>query len=110
MEQIQASGPSVEEALEVALTRLGASEQEVDVEVLQEPRSSFLGMGGQEAVVLVRLKRRPDQLTEDELDEQADAAADFIEDLLARIGIEATVEPNLEDVFVSATHREREAA
>lgn len=97
MEQIQASGPSVEEAVEVALTRLGVSEQEVEVEILQEPRSSFLGMGGQEAVVLVRLKRRPDQLSEDELDEQADIAADFLEELLGRMGIEATVEPNLED-------------
>ncbi len=97
MEQIQASGPSVEEAVEVALTRLGVSEQEVEVEILQEPRSSFLGMGGQEAVVLVRLKRRPDQLSEDELDEQADVAADFLEELLGRMGIEGTVEPNLED-------------
>lgn len=97
MDQIQASGPSVEEALEVALTRLGASEHDVEVEVVQEPRSSFLGMGGQEAVVLVRLKRRPDRLTEEELDDQADAAADFVEDLLGRMGIEASVEPNLED-------------
>lgn len=97
MEQIQASGPSVEQAVEVALTRLGVSEQEVDVEVLQEPRSSFLGMGGQEAVVLVRLRRRSDQLSEEELDDQADVAADFLEDLLGRMGIDASVEPNLED-------------
>lgn len=97
MEKIQASGPSVEQAVEVALSRLGVGEQEVEVEILQEPRSSFLGMGGQEAVVLVRLKRRADQLTEDELDEEADVAADFLEDLLARIGIDASVEPNLED-------------
>lgn len=97
MEQIQASGPSVEQAVEVALTRLGVREQEVDVEVLQEPRSSFLGMGGQEAVVLVRLRRRSDQLSEEELDDQADVAADFLEDLLGRMGIDASVEPNLED-------------
>lgn len=97
MEQIQASGPSVEQAVEVALTRLGVSEQEVEVEILQESRSSFLGIGGQEAVVLVRLKRRADQLTEDELDEEADVAADFVEDLLARMGIDASVEPNLEE-------------
>jgi spoIIIJ-associated protein len=97
VEQIQASGPSIEEAVEVALTRLGVSEQEVEVDVVQEARSGFLGMGGQEAVVLVRLKRRPDQLTEDELDDQADAAADFLEDLLGRMGLDASVEPNLED-------------
>lgn len=97
MDQIQASGPSVDQAVEVALARLGVSEQEVDVQILQEPRSSFLGMGGQEAVVLVRLRRKPDQLSEDELDDQADAAADFLEDLLGRMGIDASVEPNLED-------------
>lgn len=97
MEEIRASGPSVEEALEVALARLGASEQEVEVEILQEPRSGFLGLGGQEAIVLVRRKRGGAQPSEEELDEQADVAADFLEELLSRTGIDASVEPNLED-------------
>jgi spoIIIJ-associated protein len=97
VEQVQASGPSVEAAVEVALARLGVGESDVDVEIVQEPRGGFLGMGGQEAVVLVRLKRASGTLTEDELDDQADIAADFVEDLLARMGIEASVEPNLED-------------
>jgi spoIIIJ-associated protein len=97
VEQIQATGPSVEEAVEVALARLGVSEQEIEVEVVQEPRSGFLGMGGQEAVVLVRLKRRGEEFTEEQLDEQADVAADFIEDLLTRMGMEASVETTLED-------------
>lgn len=97
MQEIQATAPSVESAVEIALSRLGVTEQEVEVEVVQEPRSGFLGMGGQEAVVLVRLKRGSSQLSEDELDEQADVAADFLEELLARMAIEASVEPNLED-------------
>ena len=97
MQEIQATGPSVEEAVEVALVRLGVTEQDVEIEVVQEPRSGFLGMGGQEAVVLVRLRRGIDQLSEEELDEQADVAADFLEDLLGRMGIDGTVEPNLED-------------
>lgn len=97
MEEIRASGPSVEEALEVALARLGASEQEVEVEVIQEPRSGFLGLGGQEAIVLVRRKRGGDRPSEEELDEQAEVAADFLEELLSRMGIDASVEPNVED-------------
>ncbi len=97
MEEIQASGPSVEEALEVALARLGATEQEVEVEILQEPRAGFLGLGAQEAIVRVRRRRGLDQPTEGELDEQADAAADFLEELLSRMGIDASVEPNLEE-------------
>lgn len=97
MEEIQTTGPSVEEAVDLALKRLGASEQEVAVEVIQEPRSSFLGMGGQEAVVLVRRKRRATELSEEQIDEEADIAADFLEDLLSKMGMEASVELNLED-------------
>jgi len=97
VQEIQATAPSVESAVEIALSRLGVTEQEVEVEVVQEPRSGFLGMGGQEAVVLVRLKRGSGQPSEDELDEQADVAADFLDELLARMAIEASVEPNLED-------------
>lgn len=97
MEEIRASAPSVEEAVEVALARLGATEQEVEVEVIQEPRSGFLGLGGQEAIVLVRRKRDGDRPSEEELEEQADVAADFLEELLSRMGIDASVEPNLED-------------
>jgi spoIIIJ-associated protein len=97
VEEIRASAPSVEEALEVALARLGASEQEVEVEVLQEPRSGFLGLGGQEAIVLVRRKPGGERLSEEELEEQADVAAEFLEELLSRMGIDADVRPNLEE-------------
>jgi len=97
VEEIRASAPSVEEALEVALSRLGASEQEVEVEVLQEPRSGFLGLGGQEAIVLVRRKRTADLPSEEELEEQGDVATEFLEELLSRMGIDASVEPNLEE-------------
>lgn len=98
MEQVQTSAPTIEEAVEVALGQLGVSEQEVDVRVVQEPRGGFLGLGGQEAIVLVTLRRRAEAPTEDELDEQADVACDFLEAVLSRMGIsEFTVEPNLED-------------
>lgn len=97
MEEIQASGPSVEEALEVALARLGATEQEVEVEILQEARSGFLGLGGQEAIVRVRRRRDLDRPTDEELDEQAEVAAEFLEELMARMGIDASIEPALED-------------
>ena len=98
MEEIRRSAPSVEEALEAALGELGLSEQEADVEVVQEPRSGLFGVGAQEAVVVVRPRtRREDDLSEEDLDEQAEVAADFLEGMLERMGIQATVEPNLED-------------
>jgi spoIIIJ-associated protein len=91
--ETEARGPSVEDAVEAALAELGATEQEVRVEVLQEPKGGFLGVGGQEAVVRVRVTR--EELDMDALEEQADLAADFVEDLLAKMGIDATAEPNV---------------
>lgn len=96
MREIQATGPSVDEAVEVALTRLGLARGDVEVEVVRQPRSSIFGMGGQEAVVLVRARAEAGP-TEEDLEDQADVAADFLEDLLARMGIHGSVEPNLED-------------
>ena len=97
MEEIERSAPSVEEALEAALEELGATEQQVVVQIVQEPRGGFLGVGSQDAVVRVRLKNRPGDLTEDDLEDQAEIAADFLEGLLSRMGLTAGVELNFED-------------
>ena len=85
--------PSVEEAVEAALHELGVSEQEAQIDVLQEPRTGVLGIGSHEAVVRVRVTT-PDVDPED-LEEQADTAADFLEELMGHMGIDAVAEPNL---------------
>ena len=98
MEEIRTSAPSVEEAVEAALGELGLTEQEADVEVVQEPRSGLFGVGAQEAVVVVRPRvRREEDLSEEDLEEQAEVAAEFLEGMLERMGIQANVEPNMED-------------
>jgi len=97
VEEIERNAPSVEEALEAALEELGASEQQVIVQILQEPRGGFLGVGSQDAIVRVRLKNRSGDLTEDDLEEQGEIAADFLEGLLSRMGLTAGVELNFED-------------
>jgi spoIIIJ-associated protein len=49
-------------------------------------------------VVLVRPRvRREDDLSEEDLEEQSEVAADFLDGMLERMGIQASVEPNLED-------------
>jgi spoIIIJ-associated protein len=97
VEEIRRSAPSIEEAVEAALVELGVSEQEADVEVEQEPRQGVFGVGAQEAVVVVRARSRP-ELSEDheDLEDQAELAADFLEGLLERMGIAATVEPAMD--------------
>jgi spoIIIJ-associated protein len=97
VEEIERSAPSVEEALEAALEELGATEQQVIVQIVQEPRGGFLGVGSQDAVVRVRLKNRPGDLTEDDLEDQGEIAADFLDGLLTRMGLTAGVELNFED-------------
>jgi spoIIIJ-associated protein len=92
VEEIRRSAPSVEEAVEAALSELGVSEQEADIEVVQEPRQGLFGVGAQEAIVVARTRRPGETPTEEELDEQADVAAEFLEGLLERMGIAATVE------------------
>ncbi len=98
MREVERSAPSVEEAIELALEELGASEQEVSVQVVQDPRSGFLGIGGQEAIVRVRVTgAAPPAVADEDLEEQADIAAEFLEGVLGRLGIEADVEPAFRD-------------
>lgn len=53
MNQTEASGRTIEEATTAALGLIGAAREEVDVEVLQEPKPAILGFGGREARVRV---------------------------------------------------------
>lgn len=57
---IETSAPSVDEAIIIGLTRLAATRDEVDIEVLEEPSKGFLGIGTREA--RVRLTRRARQV------------------------------------------------
>lgn len=57
MNSVEASGRTIEEAVALAASQMGVSREEIDVEVLQEPRPALLGLGGREA--RVRVTRRP---------------------------------------------------
>lgn len=92
--ETEKQAPSVEEAIEAALEELGVTEQEAQIDIVQEPRSGLLGIGGQPAIVRVR-RRTPEASTED-LEDQADAVADFLEELLGLMGLDAVAEPTLE--------------
>ena len=92
--ETEKQAPSIEEAIEAALEELGVTEQEAQIDIVQEPRSGLLGIGGQPAIVRVRRKAR--EASTEDLEDQADAAADFLEELLGLMGIEAVAEPTLE--------------
>ena len=95
MREVERSAGSVEEAVEAALEELGVSEQEAQIEIVQEPEKGFLGMGGQAAVVRVRV---PDEgASEADLEDQAALAVEFLEGLLDRMGFDAEVDAHLVD-------------
>lgn len=63
MEWVEVKGPSIEVAVAAALEELKLSSQEdADIEVIQEPERGFLGVGRREAVVRVKSKpKQPEQ-------------------------------------------------
>jgi spoIIIJ-associated protein len=56
VESIEASGKSVEEAIQQALMRLGKRRNEVDISVLQEPSRGLVGLGSRDARVRVTVR------------------------------------------------------
>ena len=99
--EVERTAATVDEAVAAALEWLGAEADDVDIEVLREADAT-----GGEAVVRARLRRERDEVDEiadpspaptsglDELEEQADAIADFVDELLAKMDIDAIAEPN----------------
>lgn len=53
MDQAEASGKTVDDALKQALARLGARAEEVEITVLDEGKRGFFGRGGRDALVRV---------------------------------------------------------
>ena len=113
MESVDVTGKTVEEAIEKALAELGLERTQVEVEVVREGRSGILGIGGEEARVIVRPKgeaaavegvepveavekAEPEERVEREEGEEAgegdvDLAVEVLEKLLELMEVDATV-------------------
>lgn len=81
LKTIEAKGDSIDEAVQKALTELGADRDDVSVEVLQKPKSGFLGFGREPAIVRVSYETSP-----------ADTAREFLSGLLERFGTPARID------------------
>ena len=55
---IEKSAKTKEEAIELALSELGLTEDEVEIEVIEEGTKGFLGIGGKDAVVKVSYEEK----------------------------------------------------
>jgi spoIIIJ-associated protein len=83
-------GRTVDEAVARALSAMGATRDEVDVEVVQEPRPALLGLGGREAKVRLTRRASPGQF-----------ARKAAEEVLGLMGYDATA--SLDEVTDTAT-------
>jgi spoIIIJ-associated protein len=87
MESLETSAKTVEEAVALALEKLGASRDEVEVVVLKEGKPGFLGLGSEEATVRV-LRRQ----SEEERQAAVILAKEVLERLLSLMKVSASIE------------------
>jgi len=87
MESLETSAKTVEEAVELALEKLGASREEVEVVVLKEGKPGIFGFGGEDATVRV-LRRQTDEVRQ----EAAALARQMLEKLLSLMRVSASIE------------------
>ncbi len=85
---IEAKGETIDSAIEKALLTLGKERDDVSVEVLQQPKSGFLGFGKEPAMVRVQYEDSP-----------TERAKEFLDGLLYRFGTPAQMQAreNLQD-------------
>lgn len=107
MDSLEITAKTVEEAIQQALERLGVGREEVEVSVVKEGKSGILGLGSDEATVIVTTKTEepgmdsadneaPEEPIMDSSDnEMRDTARDTLEKLLELMNVECTV--NLQD-------------
>ncbi|MCH5182961.1 MAG: protein jag [Oscillospiraceae bacterium] len=81
MKEVIASGKTLEQALEEGALQLGKTPDQVEYEVLEEGKKGLFGIGATDTKLRVYLPETP-----------ASRAVDFLETLLANMGLEADVE------------------
>jgi spoIIIJ-associated protein len=104
--EIERTAATVDEAVAAALEWLGVGADEVEIEIVQEAGAAEGDLT--EATVRVRVREGVGEVAEatpttsstlreqdlEDLEEQADAVADFVDELLAKMDIDAIAEPN----------------
>ena len=92
MESIEATGRTVDEAIENALDQLGVSRDEIIVTVIKEGKSGMFGIGAEEAKILVETIDTP--VPQDDVNvDVTELTKGIVDDLLKLMGFNASVIP-----------------
>ncbi|TKD67651.1 RNA-binding cell elongation regulator Jag/EloR [Pseudalkalibacillus hwajinpoensis] len=86
MRSVTVTGKTIEEAMKDALNQIGTVQENVDIEVLDEPKKGFLGFGGKPARIKVTKKL--------DIMEQTST---FLQEVISNMGVEAEIEGKRED-------------
>ena len=95
MKSLEISARTVAEAIQQALDRLGVSQEEVKVTILNEGRHGVLGLGSEDAKVRVEL------LMPEKENAVAEVAKDILEALLTMMGVTASIVPQASSIVES---------
>ena len=95
MEPLEISAKTTEEAIQIALTQLNASRDEVKVDVVSEGKPGLLGIGAEEAIIIVELltpRPEPEESETESEEDIAGIAESILERLLELMELEATIQ------------------
>ncbi|MBW1771629.1 MAG: Jag N-terminal domain-containing protein [Deltaproteobacteria bacterium] len=98
MTEYEFEGKTTEEAIQVASRELAIPEEDLSIDIIEPGSGGIFGLvGGKKAKIKVVIEAdEEDEYTEDETDDGIQLAKDALENILARIPVEASVqaEPN----------------
>lgn len=87
---IEKSGKTIDEAVNAALTELGTTKENVEIEVINEGKRGILGLGAEDAKVRVKMDENPLQ-----------KAQKYVETIMNSFGIEVELKGSYEDETVN---------
>ncbi len=94
MKELEISAKTVEEAIKLALEKLGTGREEVEVDILSEGSHGILGIGAEEAKVRVRLLKPTPSETGSEASQESDVVSftqNALKTILEKMGLTASV-------------------
>jgi len=86
MDSFEISGKTIEDAVQNAMQRLGVAREQIKYTILKEGKSGILGIGSEEACILVE-----PTAPQTELDDVTQLAKGILEELVKRMGFDAEV-------------------
>jgi spoIIIJ-associated protein len=89
VKKVQVTGKTVEEAVAAALEQLQTSKEQVEVNILEDSKKGFFGLGGKPAVVEVTVKADP-----------VKTAIAYLQDVTSKMGVPVTISQRQENDYL----------